>query len=172
MSGWTGFARRLGVAHPLVLAPLGGGPGTPALAAAVCSAGGLGSLGAAYLQPEQVRDAIRQTRRLTDRPFAVNLFAGGPTDGAADPEPMLRLLARWHQTLGIDPPPRDPPRLPDFHAQVEVVLDEEVPAFSWTFGIPDAPVLDALRGRGVFLMGTATTVREAVALQDAGVDAV
>jgi nitronate monooxygenase len=172
MSGWSELARRLGVAHPLVLAPLGGGPGTPALAAAVCGAGGLGSLGAAYLQPEQVRDAIRQTRRLTDRPFAVNLFAGGPTDGAADPEPMLRLLAHWHQSLGIAPPPRDPPPLPDFHAQLEVVLDEEVPAFSWTFGIPDAPVLDALRRRGVFLMGTATTVREAVALQDAHVDAV
>ncbi|HEV3051484.1 MAG TPA: nitronate monooxygenase [Longimicrobium sp.] len=172
MTGWNGLARRLGVAHPLVLAPLGGGPGTPALAAAVCDAGGLGSLGAAYLAPEQVREAIRQTRRLTDRPFAVNLFAGGATDGAPDPEPMLRLLARWHQSLGIGPPPRNPAPLPDFHAQIEVVLQEGVPAFSFTFGIPDAAVLDELRRRGVFLMGTATTVREAVALEQAGVDAV
>jgi nitronate monooxygenase len=172
MGGWSELARRLGVAHPLVLAPLGGGPGTPALAAAVCGAGGLGSLGAAYLQPEQVREAIRQTRRLTDRPFAVNLFAGGPTEGAADAGPMLRLLARWHQSLRIDPPVPDPAPLPDFHAQVEVVLQEEVRAFSFTFGIPDAPVLDELLRRGVFLMGTATTVDEAVALQQAGVDAV
>jgi nitronate monooxygenase len=172
MDGWNGLARRLRVAHPLVLAPLGGGPGTPALAAAVSNAGGLGSLGAAYLTPEQLRDAIRQTRRLTDRPFAVNLFAGGATDGAADPEPMLRLLARWHQSLGIGAPARDPAPLPGFHAQLQVVLDEDVRAFSFTFGIPDAGEIEELRRRRVFLMGTATTVREAVALQDAGVDAV
>jgi nitronate monooxygenase len=172
MPGWSDLARRLGVAHPLVLAPLGGGPGTPELAAAVCNAGGLGSLGAAYLQPEQEREAIRQTRRLTDRPFAVNLFADGATEGAADPEPMLRMLARWHQSLGIDPPTPTPTPLPDFHAQIEVVLQEDVRAFSFTFGIPDAAVLDAMRRRGVYLMGTATTVDEAVALQDAGVDAV
>lgn len=172
MHGWNDLARRLGVAHPLVLAPLGGGPGTPALAAAVSNAGGLGSLGAAYLAPGQVRDAIRETRRLTDRPFAVNLFAGGATEGAADPGPMLRLLARWHESLGIAPPPRNPAPLPDFDAQVEVVLREDPAAFSFTFGIPGAPVLDELRRRGTLLMGTATTVREAVALEDAGVDAV
>ncbi len=63
---WRGLALRLGIEHPLMLAPLAGGPSTPALAAAVSGAGGLGSLGAAYLTAGQLR--TRSTK-----------CAGGPT---------------------------------------------------------------------------------------------
>jgi nitronate monooxygenase len=120
-NAWRRFAERLGVDHPLVLAPLAGGPSTPALAAAVSNAGGLGSLGAAYLAPDEIRAAVAETRRMTDRPFAVNLFAGGATAGADDPGPMLELLARWHAALGMEPP--GIPALPadGFDAQLEAV---------------------------------------------------
>lgn len=172
MAPRTGLAARLGIEHAILLAPMAGGAGTPALAAAVSAAGGLGSLGAAYLSPEQIVDAAAEVRRATDRPFAVNLFVGGAAGGSHDPGPMLTLLARWHAALGIDPP-RHPPAPPDpFDAQVEAVLRARVPVFSFTFGIPDRAVLTELRRRGVLVMGTATTVAEAVALEDAGVDAV
>ena len=169
---WRELARRLGIDHPLMLAPLAGGPSTPALAAAVSNAGGLGSLGAAYLSPEQIRGAIAETRRLTDRPFAVNLFAGGATEGAGDVGPMLELVSRWHRALGIEPPEPPAPAADAFDAQLAVVLEMEVPVFSFTFGIPGAEALAELRRRGVFVMGTATSVREGAALEAAGVDAV
>lgn len=171
-SAWKRFAERLGVEHPLVLAPMAGGPSTPALAAAVSNAGGLGSLGAAYLAPDEIRVAIEQTRRMTDRPFAVNLFAGGATAGADDPGPMLALLARWHAELGIEPP--GVPALPadGFEAQLQAVLDAGAGIFSFAFGIPAQEVMAELKRRAVFTLGTATTVDEARALEDAGVDAV
>lgn len=103
-SAWRRLADRLRVEHPLVLAPLAGGPSTPAPAAAVSGAGGLGSLGAAYVAPDEIRAAVADVRRLTDRPFGVNLFAGGATEKADDPGPMLDLLARWHAELGMEPP--------------------------------------------------------------------
>jgi nitronate monooxygenase len=73
---------KLGLDHPIIQAPIAGGPTTPELVAAVSGAGGLGSLGAAYLSPSQIAEAIRNIRALTDKPFNVNLFAGGYTRDA------------------------------------------------------------------------------------------
>src|SRR4051794_31182728 len=66
-----------GLQHPIVLAPMAGGPATPALAAAVSGAGGLGFLAAGYRTPEAVRDEIRTLRGQTDAPFGLNLFVPG-----------------------------------------------------------------------------------------------
>jgi nitronate monooxygenase len=167
------FLSSLGIDHPIVLAPLGGGPSTPELVAAVSNAGGLGILGAPYLSPEQLRAAIAGIRALTGRPFGVNLFAGGhPRSAAADPAPMLALLAPIHARLGL-PPPEAPALAPDpFPAQLEVVLEARPAIFSFTFGVPTPPVMAALRARGIRTMGTATTADEARALEAAGADAV
>ncbi|WP_420872000.1 nitronate monooxygenase [Cohnella rhizosphaerae] len=62
----TSFTRKLGIAYPIVQAPMASGPATPELAAAVSNAGGLGSLGAGYWSPAQIRDAIREVRRKRD----------------------------------------------------------------------------------------------------------
>jgi len=164
---------RLGIEHPIVLAPLGGGPGTPELAAAVSEAAGLGSLGAAYMTATQAREAIRKVRSLTRKPFLVNLFCGGREGQKTyDARPMLALLAEVHQKLGLPTPvlpemPADP-----FPAQLEVVLEERPAAFSFTFGIPDGESLRRLKATGTVLMGTATTVEEGRLLEQAGVDAI
>ena len=80
----------LGIEHPIIQGPLGGGPSTPELVAAVSNAGGLGSLGAAYQTPDQITDSIKRIRTLSSRPFNVNLFVGGwNTDQASDARPML-----------------------------------------------------------------------------------
>ncbi len=164
---------RLGLKHPIILAPLGGGPSTPELVAAVSNAGGLGFLGAPYLTPEQISDAIRRIRALTSQPFGANLFAGGwSLQPPTDPRPMLDLLARFHERLGI-PPPSVPAVPPDpFPKQLEVVLDERPAAFSFTFGVPPPDALLRLRSRGILSFGTATTVDEAKILARAGVDGV
>ena len=74
----TVLTERLGIRYPIIQAPMTSGPGTPQLAAAVANAGGLGALAASHLQPEQLQQAIAETRALTDRPFAVNLATGIP----------------------------------------------------------------------------------------------
>jgi nitronate monooxygenase len=153
----TPLARLLGVRMPIVQAPMAGGPSTQRLAAAVSEAGGLGSVAGAMLGPDTLREAIRETRALTDRPFAVNVFAPLPA-------PSGERVAEWAELTGVPVrPPQQGPRLED---QLAVVAEERVPVLSFTFGIPPLAGLDAVK------IGTATTVAEAVALQRAGADAV
>lgn len=158
---------------PVVLAPLGGGPGTAELAAAVSSAGGLGFVGTAYMTPQQIRDAVRRVRELTDRPFGLNLFAGEwPRPSCDDPSKAVALLGPFHARLGLPEPsvPEVPPN--PFPAQLEAVLEARPAAFSFTFGIPSKDEVAALRARGIAIFGTATSPREAVLLEEAGVDGV
>ena len=139
----TPAARALGVRYPLLQAPMSGVT-TPELAAAVSNAGALGSLGAAWLAPSELRDAIRAVRQLTDAPFMVNLFAWPEPDAAPDAHPAL-------------------------DEQLAVVVEEQVPVFSFTFGIPD---FADVKSAGATIVGTATTVAEARTLEAAGVDIV
>lgn len=169
----NGLVKLLGIEHPIIQGPMGGGPSTPELVAAVSNAGGLGSLGAAYLTPDQISDTIRRIRTLTSRPFNVNLFAGGwSTNPEFDAGPMLEILAQVHEKLGL-PPPAAPKPAPDpFPAQVEAVLDARPPIFSFTFGIPKPDAIWRLKSRSIVILGAATTVEEARHLEQAGVDAV
>src|SRR5260370_4439598 len=152
---------------------MGGGPSTPELVAAVSNAGGLGSLGAAYLTPDQIADALGRINALTDRPFNVNLFAGAwQSANALDPAPMLALLAEVHAALGL-PAPTLPAVPPDpFDAQLEAVLAARPPIFSFTFGIPGKDAMARIRANGATILGTATTVHEGRMLAEAGVDAI
>jgi nitronate monooxygenase len=170
--GAGGFLERLGIRHPVVLAPMGAGPGTPELAAAVSNAGGFGALGAAYLTPAEITEAVRRTRALTDRPFSVNLFVGASEERTVDPGPMLELLGEIHKELGLPPPLAPAPKADPFPNQLQAVLDARPAAFSFTFGIPDREALHALRSRGIAIIGTATTVEEGRLLVEAGVDAI
>ncbi len=149
------------------------GATTPAMVAAVANAGALGMVAAAYLTPAEIEAEIAATRRLTDRPFGVNLFVGGaePLD-EVDPGPMLEILGRYHAELGLPPPSLSSTLAPAFDEQLEAVLAAEVPIFSFTFGCPPAALLERLPARTMVIMGTATTVAEARLLAEAGVDAV
>jgi nitronate monooxygenase len=165
--------KRLNVEHPIIQGPMGGGPSTPELVAAVSNAGGLGSLAAAYLTPDQITDAIRRIRALTSQPFSVNLFSGGwNMNPAVDAAPMLDLLNEIHEKLGIPPLTAPVPAADPFPAQFEAVLAAWPPIFSFTFGIPDRDAMDRLKSHRITILGTATTVAEAVQLEQAGVDAI
>jgi nitronate monooxygenase len=167
------FLRELGVAHPVILAPMAGSGGTPELVAAVSNAGGLGSWGGAYSTPQQILDAARQIRALTDKPFALNLFAGGYESAhQIDPAPMLALISRVHATLGLAPPVLPPSPESPFDEQLAAVIEARPAAFSFTFGIPSADALARLRKAGIRTAGTATTVEEGKKLEAAGVEAV
>jgi len=164
---------QLGIELPIIQGPMGGGFTPPELVAAVSNAGGLGSLGAAYMSPDQIIEAIRKIRTLTVRPFAVNLFAGAwQRDNTVDPEPMLEVMAHVHETLGL-PAPKLPVIPPDpFSDQLDAVIQEQPAVFSFTFGMPYADDLARLRQAGILSLGTATTLREGLMLAEAGVDAI
>jgi nitronate monooxygenase len=167
------LADRLGIDYPIVLAPMAGGPSTPALCAAVSNAGGLGSVAGGYLAPEAIREIIRKTRALTSRPFVVNLFAPVPreTPSAAELERARRAVAPFRAEVGL-PDAGTPGPLPSFEEELRVVLDERVPAFSFTFAALASEEVAALAESGAFVMGTATSVREARALEAAGCHAI
>ena len=169
----TALMRRLGLAHPIVQAPLAGGGDTPALVAAVCEAGGLGFIGGAYLTPAQIRDAARTVHERTSRPFGINLFA--PLSAPAMPADLATAVDRvapFYTELGLGAPaPPAPGGLP-FDEQLTAALESGARIFSFTFGILPAPAIAAIKARGMLLAGTATTVEEAIALERAGVDAV
>lgn len=169
----TEVVRKLGIRYPIIQAGMAGGPASPELAAAVSEAGGLGTLGAGYWTGEQLREAVRTVRRLTKRPFAINLFTPAPYEVSAEriSHVLERMRPYWIE-LGLSEP-RVPERFaPSFEEQMKVVLEERVPVFSFTFGMLDAEWIQALKERDTVVIGTATTVREAVALEQSGVDMV
>jgi nitronate monooxygenase len=152
------------LAHPIVQAPMAGGPSTPQLASAVSNAGALGFLAGGYKPVDAVRDDLAATRALTDAPFGVNLFvlADTPVDAAA--------LERYARRLGADPAAA---RFDDdaFDAKLDLVLEARPAVVSTTFGLPTGDTVERLHERGIAVWVTVTEPDEARAAQDAGADA-
>jgi nitronate monooxygenase len=153
---------------------MAGGATTPELVASVCNAGALGSLGGAYLNPVELTAAIRRIKALTDRPFAVNLFAPTSEPILSDHQIEVALSATrsYRRELGIGDPAVQAPYSQNFQEQFSVVLDERPAVFSFTFGIPDLAFLEECRRRDILTFGTATTVEEGLTLQESGINAV
>ena len=167
------FCRKHGLSIPVILAPMGGGPSTPELAAAVSNAGGLGSLAAAYSSPERIAQDIARIRELTARPFAVNLFSPSaqlPLNG--DTGTVAEFLRPYHEQLGLKPPELPQKPIENFDEQLEAVCKAAPPIVSFTFGLLPQKATERLKAQGAYLIGTATTVEEAKQLERAGVDAV
>jgi nitronate monooxygenase len=169
----TELATRLKLKGPLIQAPMAGGATSPELVAAVCNAGALGSLGGAYLSPTELQKNIRLIKAQTDRPFAVNLFTPCPKPSLTDKqiEAAIAATQSYREDLGIPAPVVQPPFSQKFEDQFAVVCSEKPAVFSFTFGLPDRSVLEACRKCGILTFGTATTVDEAITLEEAGVDA-
>lgn len=158
---------------PIVLAPLGG-PGTAELTAAVCNAGAFGFLPCAYFDPERITSEIARVRALTNRPFGVNLFIEPPLPPIDEAvlQSAHERLRRYRDELGIEHSVKAT-RPPEYYeAQIEAVLRARPAAFSFVFGIPEQRIIEAFGDAGVYTIGTATSVREAKIIQDAGIDAV
>ncbi|OII67197.1 nitronate monooxygenase family protein [Streptomyces sp. CC77] len=168
----------LGTPLPVVQGPFGGGLSSVALTTAVSEAGGLGSYGAHVLAPEEITGLVGELKTHTSRPFAVNLWVpqedeARPWPDAAELAPHIRRLHPYHEALGLPAATAEGvPPVPDFAAQAEALLAAAPPVVSFVMGLPPAWVRDEARRRGILVIGTATTVDEAVALEHAGVDAV
>ena len=159
------------LAVPVLGAPMAGGPSTPALAAAVSNAGGLGFVAAGYLSADAFADVIAGARSLTSAPIGVNIFV--PQPSVATPEALDRyrdLLAPLAEHYGAEV---GQPKADDdaWQAKLDVVADTAPEVASFTFGCPNAEVLGRLRDRGVLTAVTVTNLDEAAVAVAAGADA-
>ncbi|AXF55160.1 NAD(P)H-dependent flavin oxidoreductase [Salicibibacter kimchii] len=165
----------LNIEYPIIQAGMAGGATTPELVAEVSNSGGLGTLGAGYMAPEQIRSAIQAIKALTDAPFAVNLFIPSPKYSKGEEqsyiETGLKLTERYRQNFNLEKPQVHQVE-EDFDEQLNVILEEKVPCFSFTFGLPSADAIQKLKDRAITTLGTATTVNEAIELEKAGIDIV
>ena len=156
---------------PVVGAPLAGGPSTPALAAAVSNAGGLGFVAGGYRTAEQLAGELRATRGLTARPIGVNLFV--PSRPPVDDEALTSYAERLGpeaERLGCE---LGAPVWSDdaWEAKLEVVLDGRPAVVSFTFGCPARELVEAFQARGCSVWVTVTSVAEAREAAAAGTDA-
>jgi len=152
--------------HPIVQAPMGGGASTPALAAAVSEAGGLGFLAAGYLAPDALRRDIEAVRALTRRPFGVNLFA------PPQPVPDRVAVERYARALAEDYEVGEPRHDDDgWEEKLALLAELRVSVVSVTFGCPERAVVERLQRAGAAVWITVTTPDEARIAEAAGADA-
>jgi Dioxygenases related to 2-nitropropane dioxygenase len=164
----------LGIQQPLIVAPMAGGPTTPELVIASCEAGAMGSMGAAYMTSDAIRDFAAKVRAGTNKPFSINLFVSHPQPTVTD-EMLKRAVAatqKYRDQLHLPVPTLAPPYEENFDMQIEEVLKIKPRALSFIFGIPHRKYLTAAKAAGIHLIGTATSPQEAQALDQAGFDSV
>ncbi|KAI8148953.1 2-nitropropane dioxygenase [Fennellomyces sp. T-0311] len=168
----TAFTRALRIKYPIVQAPCAGHTSAD-LVAAVSNAGALGSLGAAMMPLDTMRATIRAIKQKTKQPFAVNLFCRAKQDPTTeelhqDYPATDAVLNAIRSEFGLPTPTKYTLRSPPLEDQISIILEERVPVVSFTFGILPDRELQRLWDAGVYLIGTATSAKEAMVL--AGLD--
>jgi nitronate monooxygenase len=171
----TNLLQRTGIKYPIIQAPMAG-TATPAMAAAVSNAGGLGSIGIGAATAAKARAMIRETRQLTDRPFNVNVFVHiDPVPDAARDAAWIEFLRPEFEKFGGKPPATLQTVYQSFASAgdvVAVLLEEKPPVVSFHFGLPPSETIKALKAYGATLFATATNLDEARQIEAAGVDAI
>jgi len=163
-----------GIEHPILQAPMAG-DATPALAAAVSNAGGLGGLGCSGYGPDELRRQVGAIRAGTNRPFNLNFFAHPePRPNAIADAETAALVAPFYAERGLGKPPERAGGHSRFFgpAQLAAVLELRPAVVSFHFGLPAAEAVAALKAAGSRVISTATTVREARELAVRGADAI
>ncbi|WP_340052907.1 NAD(P)H-dependent flavin oxidoreductase [Pseudomonas sp. JAI120] len=176
MSTWpdTRILDLLGIDVPIIQAPMAGAT-TAAMVIAANEAGALGSMPAATLSIEQLRAALTSIRQASTRPINVNFFCHQPP--AADEERDRRwkaLLEPYYRELGADfeAPTPVSDRAPFNDAACQVVEAFRPEVVSFHFGLPEKSLLDRVKATGAKVLSSATTVEEAIWLEQRGCDAI
>ncbi len=173
---WTSnrICQTLGIALPIVQAPMAGSD-SPDMTAAVSEAGGLGSLACAMLSPEHVEEAAAYIRSKTKNPINLNFFCHNPPKADAGRDTRWREeISAYFAEFGIAPDAQSAVanRAPFDDALCAVVEAVRPHVVSFHFGLPEAGLLDRVKSTGAIVMSSATTVAEAVWLEQNGCDIV
>lgn len=167
--------KRVGVALPIIQAPMAG-TSTPAMAAAVTNAGGLGSIAVGAVNAAGARVMIDALRAQTSGPFNVNVFCHKPATARAERErDWLSALKPLFERYDAEPPTAIKEIYTSFvadRAMLELFLETRPAVVSFHFGLPPADVIARLKVAGIVLFSSATNLGEAEQAVQAGVDAV
>jgi len=161
--------------YPIIQAPMFG-VSTPEMVAAAAKARCLGSLPLGDMSAGKCAELIRKTRQQTDQPFAVNIFVNPVPEITEELRVKYQATRQYLEDLALSHGLRV--RLPDiesirpggYHEQVEVLIEEQCPVVSFTFGNIDDVTIGKLKDNHTVLIGTCTSVEEAVILEKSGID--
>ncbi|WP_233569767.1 NAD(P)H-dependent flavin oxidoreductase [Falsibacillus albus] len=157
---------------PIIQAGMAGGPTTPELVASVSNSGGLGTLGGAYLTPKDLRSAIKEIKKQTNRPFSVNLFCTELKDSVEGTGQVQHALNAFRKELNIDETVAPPNTVNHFEEQFAVLIEENVPVISTAFGLLPTDKMRTARKNEMKIITMITTVKEALLAENHGVDAI
>jgi nitronate monooxygenase len=167
------LTERLDIRWPILQAPMGW-LSTPTLAAAVSNAGGLGGIGMWGFSAEDAERRIAGFRQQSGGSLNVN-YPLWPEPGiTADvADPMRKRLQAHYDAKGLGPVPKPEGAASDVSPEhLAMVLRAKPQMVSFHFGLPKQEVVDAIKGAGIFVISSATTVAEAKMLERRGIDAV
>jgi nitronate monooxygenase len=167
----------LGIEYPIFQGPFGGGLSTVELTSTVSNLGGLGGFGAYTLSPEEIYEIDKQIKLKTDKPYNLNLWVND--HDIIDQEhtenqykKTVEIFKPYYDSLGIEVPALPPSFESRFQNQLQVVFDIKPKVFSFMFGLLDQDIIERLKSQGTIVVGNATTLDEAIALENLGVDAI
>ena len=169
------ISKKLGVKYPVIQAPMFG-VSTVQMAVAAAKAGCLGSLALADLSADQSVELIRKVKRLTDKPFAANIFVHHIPEVTdflkqkyVKTKQFIERLAK-ENTIEVTLPDFEDIKINSYHEQIGVIIQENCKIVSFTFGNLDDQSIRKLKENGVILIGTCTSVKEALLLEKSGID--
>ncbi len=165
-------AEHLGVKLPIIQAPMAGVQDSQ-LAIAVAKAGGLGSLPCAMLSPQQIESELHKLSSATNSPINLNFFCHqSPKSNTETESRWQEVLSPYFDELGLDPHSIKPgPSRQPFNHDIADTLEPHKPAIlSFHFGLPSQALLKRVRAWGSIIISSATTVEEAVWLEQNGAD--
>ncbi|WP_259070152.1 NAD(P)H-dependent flavin oxidoreductase [Mucilaginibacter sp. X4EP1] len=165
----------LDIQYPIMQGPFGGNLSSVELVATVSNAGGLGGYGAYTLSPQEIVAVDKQIKAATNKPYNVNLWVSDTDapDGTVSDEEYNRvknLFKPYFDEAGISLPEKPVPFKSRFENQLQVIFDIKPKVFSFMFGTLSADVLEQCRRLGIKTIGAATTLDEAILLENSGVD--
>jgi len=169
------ITQKLTIDYPIIQAPMFGVT-TPEMVAAAAGVGCLGSLPFGDLTPDKCLELIRATKKITIKNFAINLFVNSiPTitdeirKKYSNTKSFIEDLAA-RNNLKISLPNLDDLELITYHQQVDVIISEGCKIVSFTFGNLDDATIRKFKSNNVTLIGTCTSIDEALLLEQSGID--
>ena len=173
----TKFTKLLGIDYPIVQGPFGGGLSSVKLTTTVSNAGGLGSFGGQPFSSKEIIGTCNEIRKFTNKPFNINLWVNDSdarlaTFGEENYKELTELFKPYFNELSLPIPERPTNLGAKFEEQIEAIYESKPAVFSFVYGIPSSSILENCKRLDIKTVGAATTVDEAIALENAGVDAI
>ncbi|MGI9652941.1 NAD(P)H-dependent flavin oxidoreductase [Chryseobacterium sp. RLHN22] len=165
------------IKYPIIQAPMFG-VSTPEMTVAAANAGCLGSLALADLSAEKSIKLIQKTKKLTEQPFAVNIFVHHIPEITQELKQQYLKTKKFLEKLLYENnieaslPNLEDMKVNSYHEQVDAIIAENCKALSFIFGNLDHQNIQRLKENGTILMGTCTSVEEALELENSGIDVI